>query len=112
MQYVRIAETAELAPGQMKGFQVEGFEVLLANIGGEFYAMADRCPHQAGSLCKGALQSAVVQCPRHGARFDVKTGRALSGARRWFFREHVEDAVSFPVLVDGSRIYVGLPEPR
>jgi nitrite reductase/ring-hydroxylating ferredoxin subunit len=43
MHYVRIADTAELAPGQMKRFQAEGHEVLLANVEGEFYAIADRC---------------------------------------------------------------------
>jgi nitrite reductase/ring-hydroxylating ferredoxin subunit len=81
MHYVRIADTAELAPGQMKRFQAEGHEVLLANIEGEFYAIADRCTHQGGSLCQGSLVSGVVQCLRHGARFDVKTGLALLSSR-------------------------------
>jgi nitrite reductase/ring-hydroxylating ferredoxin subunit len=55
--------------------------------------------------------SGVVQCLRHGARFDVKTGLALLGAKSWLSRQDVVDVESFPVLVNGTRIFIGLPEP-
>ena len=112
MEFVRIAGTSELAPGQMKCVQVEGQEILLANVDGEYYAIANRCTHLGGSLCEGTLASAVVECPGHGARFDVRTGRALSGARVLFFEEAVKNAARFEVLVYGAQVFVGVPEEQ
>jgi 3-phenylpropionate/trans-cinnamate dioxygenase ferredoxin subunit len=110
MEFVRIADTSELVPGQMKCVQVEGQDILLANVGGDYYAIGNRCTHLGGSLCGGSLASAVVACPRHGARFDVRTGQALSGAKVLIFEEAVQDAVHFQVLVDGAQVFVGVPE--
>jgi 3-phenylpropionate/trans-cinnamate dioxygenase ferredoxin component len=110
MEYVRVANTSELAPGQMKRAQLEGHDILLANVEGNFYAIGNRCTHRGGSLCQGSLVSVVVQCPRHGARFDVRTGRAVCGARVLFFEKEVKDAVCFQVLIDDSQVFVGLPD--
>jgi 3-phenylpropionate/trans-cinnamate dioxygenase ferredoxin subunit len=108
MEFVRIAGTSELIPGQMKRVQVEGQDILLANVDGHYYAIADRCTHLGGSLCEGSLASAVVACPKHGARFDVRTGEALSGAKVLFFEEAVRNTVRFEVLVDGAQVFVGV----
>ncbi len=110
MEFVRIADTSELVPGQMKCVQVEGQDILLANVGGDYYAIGNRCTHLGGSLCEGSLASAVVACPRHGARFDIRTGQALSGAKVLIFEEAVKNAVHFQVLVDGAQVFVGVPE--
>ena len=53
MEFVRIADTSELVPGQMKCVQVEGQDILLANVGGDYYAIGNRCTHLGGSLCEG-----------------------------------------------------------
>jgi 3-phenylpropionate/trans-cinnamate dioxygenase ferredoxin component len=110
MEFVRIAYTSELVPGQMKCVQVEGRHILLANVGGEYYAIGNRCTHRGGSLCEGSLASAVVTCPRHGARFDVTTGEAVSGVKVLVFEEPVNNAIRFEVLVDGAQLFVGVPE--
>jgi len=81
MEFVRIADTSELVPGQMKCVQVEGQDILLANVGGDYYAIGNRCTHLGGSLCEGSLASAVVACPGMGHGFDVRTGQALSAQR-------------------------------
>jgi nitrite reductase/ring-hydroxylating ferredoxin subunit len=59
--------------------EVAGREVLLVNIGGTFHAMSDRCSHEGARLSGGRLEGSVVTCPAHGSRFDVATGRNLSG---------------------------------
>jgi|SRR6266853_460050 len=112
MEFVRIADTSELAPGQMKHVHVEGHDILLANVEGDYYAIANRCTHLGGSLCDGTLDSAVVACPRHGARFDVRTGHAVSGAKVLLFGKTVKNAIRFQVLVDGSQIFAGVPDPE
>jgi nitrite reductase/ring-hydroxylating ferredoxin subunit len=105
MEFVRIADTSELVPGQMKCVQVEGQDILLANV-----AIGNRCTHRGGSLCEGSVASAVVTCPRHGARYDVTSGEAVSGVKVLFFEEPVNNAIRFEVLVDSAQVFVGVPE--
>jgi 3-phenylpropionate/trans-cinnamate dioxygenase ferredoxin component len=110
MEFVRIADTSELSPGQMKRAQVEGQDILLANIDGNYYAVANRCTHRAGSLCDGSLASGIVVCPRHGARFDVRTGEAVAGPKVLFLERSIKSLRSFQVLIDGTRVFVGVPD--
>lgn len=59
----------------MQPVKVNGREILLIRQGGEFYAMEDRCTHDGGILHDGELLAGAVKCERHGAKFDIKTGR-------------------------------------
>ena len=59
--------------------EAAGRELLLANVNGEFHAVSDRCSHEGALLSGGRLDGAVVTCPAHGSRFDVTTGKNLSG---------------------------------
>ncbi len=53
--------------------------VAVYNLGGRYYAIEDRCTHDDGPLAEGEVTDCVVKCPRHGARFDIRTGQFLSG---------------------------------
>ena len=64
----------EIGPGQAREFVVGEWRVLVCNVGGELYAVEDVCPHDRGPLGQGRLRGAVIECPRHGARFDVRDG--------------------------------------
>jgi 3-phenylpropionate/trans-cinnamate dioxygenase ferredoxin subunit len=64
-----------LKPGQMKRFIVNDKAVLLANVNGEVFAIADLCSHEDAILSNGALKDGCVECPLHGSRFDLKTGQ-------------------------------------
>jgi 3-phenylpropionate/trans-cinnamate dioxygenase ferredoxin subunit len=70
----------ELPPGTMKLLEVEPRAIGVYNCGGELYALEDRCSHDDGPLCHGAWDEddCRVVCPRHGAAFDLTSGRALS----------------------------------
>jgi nitrite reductase/ring-hydroxylating ferredoxin subunit len=77
-EFVEVAKVHEISDGKMKHIEVEGKEVLLANIDGKFYAMSDRCGHMNALLSMGNLKGNTVTCPFHGARFDVTTGKKLA----------------------------------
>jgi nitrite reductase/ring-hydroxylating ferredoxin subunit len=62
----------------MKHVEVDGKEVLIANVDGKFYAISDRCGHMNALLSMGNLTGNTVTCPFHGAKFDVTNGKKLS----------------------------------
>ncbi len=74
---VRVASRQELPPGGKKLVEVDGRAVALFNVDGVFYAIDDVCTHDGGPLAEGNLQGCEIECPRHGARFDVRTGQPL-----------------------------------
>jgi len=78
---LQVCPLAELPPGAVRIVRVEGFlSIGVYNCDGELYALEDRCSHDDGPLCEGEFDCAarIAVCPRHGARFDITTGRALS----------------------------------
>ncbi len=77
--FVEVTKTCEIAPGGMKGFTVEGTEIVICNEGGQFYALSKRCGHMRGRLDKGTLVGYILTCPWHYSQFDIHDGRALSG---------------------------------
>ena len=89
-------------------FTLNNKTVLLANVDGAFYALDNRCPHMGGSLADGNLEGATLSCPRHGAKFDVRTGKNVGGAKLAFIKAKVGDAKMFPVKVEGKDILVEL----
>jgi len=95
---VVVARADEIAPGGRKIVDVEGRSIGVFNIGGEYFALRNRCPHQGGPLCLGLLlaplRSAgpaeyergpdreIVRCPWHGWEFEIRTGRSWVDPRR------------------------------
>ena len=77
-QFVTVTHAEDLKPGQVKVFKVEDEYVAVANVDGQFAAFADVCTHDDGPLVEGELEGRIITCPRHGARFDVCTGKVLS----------------------------------
>jgi 3-phenylpropionate/trans-cinnamate dioxygenase ferredoxin subunit len=77
--FIRVAALDEIPPNGSKLVEVEDVRVALFNLDGELYAIEDVCTHDGGPLVEGEiLAGCQVQCPRHGARFDIRTGAALS----------------------------------
>jgi ferredoxin-NADP reductase/nitrite reductase/ring-hydroxylating ferredoxin subunit len=76
-EWVRVAGTGDLKPDQVKGVWAGGKRIALCNVGGEYYAVADECPHAGGALSEGDLLGKELTCPLHGAIFDVTTGAVL-----------------------------------
>ncbi|MBS3104675.1 non-heme iron oxygenase ferredoxin subunit [Candidatus Woesearchaeota archaeon] len=72
--FVKVASTSDLKPGENKVVNVNGIEVALFNVDGEFFAISNTCLHRGGPLGEGMLEGDTVACPWHGWRFNVKTG--------------------------------------
>jgi 3-phenylpropionate/trans-cinnamate dioxygenase ferredoxin component len=78
MPWHHIAAVTAIAPGDYVQVEIDGTLIAVFNVGGEFYAIDDVCTHDGGGLAGGAMDGDVVICPRHGARFCLKTGAALT----------------------------------
>ena len=77
--YAKVATKSEIPVGKMKHIEVNGKEILIANVEGKFYAISDRCGHENARLSTGTLTNSIVICPFHYSRFDVTTGKLISG---------------------------------
>jgi 3-phenylpropionate/trans-cinnamate dioxygenase ferredoxin subunit len=95
-----IAESA-LAEGEHIVVDVDGVDVALFNLSGQFYAIEDVCSHDGTEIASGELDGDEIVCPRHGARFCVKTG-AVKCAPAY------EDIASYPVKVADGRVWVAV----
>lgn len=94
-----VCRADELAPGQCRVVDVDGVYMVVVNVGGEFFAIEDVCTHDGGDLASGGVTGDVITCPRHGARFCVRTGAALSPPA-------YEPTAKFPVRVEGGVVQV------
>ena len=74
-EFLKVAQISDLAPGEKMLVEYDDEDVGLFNIDGEIYAISDVCTHDNGPLVEGELDGDCIICPRHGARFNVKTGR-------------------------------------
>lgn len=91
-----------LPPGKVTTVSAKGKRLAVCNVEGEFYCIDDVCTHDGGPLDQGELIGADIECPRHGARFDVRTGRVrrLPAAR---------PVKTYPVTVQDGTVYADVP---
>lgn len=73
-KFVKVATTSEIADQSAMCVEVEGMRIAIFNLGGEFYAIDDICAHMGGSLSEGSVRGDEVECPWHGAHFNIKSG--------------------------------------
>ena len=78
MHWTPVGPASNIPPGDFAQVEVDGILVAVFNVAGEFYAIEDVCTHDGGGLAGGAVEGDVVICPRHGAKFCLRTGAALT----------------------------------
>ena len=100
-QFAAVAKASEIPVGQVKPVVVEGKALLICHTADGFYAIDDTCTHDDGPLADGWLEGDAIECPRHGARFDVKTGKVLC-------LPAAVPITSYPVKVEGEEIKVNV----
>jgi len=76
-EFVTVAKTSDVPAGRVKYVEVAGHRIALCHVDGEFYAIDDACTHDGAPLDQGELEGYQIECPRHGARFDVRTGAVV-----------------------------------
>ena len=104
--FIKIATTDEIRPGEMKAFNVEGKDILLAGYEGSYYAIDNKCTHLGGDLSKGKLEGKIVICPRHKSRFDITTGKCVAGPKIGFLKLKTKDETAYKVKLEDSIIKV------
>lgn len=97
--WIAVAKVGELAPGQWRAVDADGAQIVVFNLGGEYFAIEDVCTHDGGQLTGGTVEGGEIVCPRHGARFCIRTGEALSAPA-------YEPTSKFPVCVENGIIKV------
>lgn len=101
--FLEVASLEDLPNGERLFLDVDGQSIVLFNIAGQIYAISDVCTHDYGPLGDGDLEQYEIICPRHGARFDVRSGKVTA-------LPAVEDIAAYPVRIVDAHIEIGLPK--
>ncbi len=102
-RWVEVAVADEIADGEVRTYEVEGERIAIARANGQLHAVQNVCSHDDGPLGDGTVDGYCIVCPRHGAKFDVRTGEALT-------MPAVSPIESFPVKEEAGMIVLALPE--
>jgi len=102
VQYHDVAAVGDIAEDEAQQIIIGSKEVCIVNLGGEFFALDDVCSHAYASLADGYIEGDQVECPLHGACFDIRTGKVKSAPA-------TVDLKTYPVKIEGDRIKVGMP---
>ena len=120
-----IAPLSEFPAGSRKLVDIKGRPIVIFNLKGEFFALANRCPHQGGSLCHGTLvglleasepgqyrysrRGEIIRCPWHGWEFDVRTGKSWCEPDRVRARQFTVSVTAGATLVEGPYVAETFP---
>jgi 3-phenylpropionate/trans-cinnamate dioxygenase ferredoxin subunit len=102
-ELVKVATVDEVPVNGSKLVEIDGIRIALFNLNGEFYAIEDVCTHDGGPLVEGEIVNGhEVRCPRHGARFDIRTGAAVS-------MPAFEATTAYDVHIQGPELWIESP---
>ncbi len=101
--FVEIAPASELPNGERLFVELGDMPIVVFNIAGQFFAIGDVCSHDDGPLGDGVIEGFNVVCPRHGAEFDIRTGKVMQ-------MPAVVDIPAYPVIVRDGTIFIGIPK--
>ena len=98
-EWVTVARAEGLAPGERRFIAVDDAQIAVFNLDGQYYAIEDVCTHDGGQLTGGTVEGDQIVCPRHGARFCIRTGSALSAPA-------YEPTRTFPLRIENGEIQI------
>ena len=105
LEFVALADDKELPPGERLFATIDDIQMIVLNIAGKLIAIGDVCSHDGNVLDDAPIEGREVVCPRHGARFDIHNGKAVS-------LPAVVDIPAYPVRVRENQIEVGVTKQR
>lgn len=103
LEFIEISPASELPNGERLFVEVADRPIVIFNIAGQFFAIGDVCTHDDGPLGDGDLEGYNIVCPRHGAEFDVRTGKVVQ-------MPAVVDIPAYPIQVREGSIFIGIPK--
>jgi 3-phenylpropionate/trans-cinnamate dioxygenase ferredoxin subunit len=98
-RFVTVARVGEIREGGRKLVRIDDQELAVFLLGGSYYALDDVCTHDGGPIAEGDLEGDIIECPRHGAKFNVKTGAVIS-------LPAISPVPTYAVRVQGDEIQV------
>ena len=117
-----VANSTDVRENEIFVARAAGIALLLTRVGGRVYALENKCAHLGWSMARGSIQGATLQCPWHGAKYDVRTGRSLDWVNgvvgmslpQWTHRlialgKSPSPVRTFETLEEAGRVFVGLP---
>jgi len=102
LEYIAIGTVEEFQEGGRLFLEIDGKPIVVIKLANQYYAIADVCSHDDGPVGEGELEGFEIICPRHGARFDVRTGKVLA-------LPAFVDIPAYPVRIVDDQIEIGLP---
>jgi len=102
IEFVPVINKDDLMDGERIFVEIDDLAIVVFNIAGSYFAIGDVCSHDDGPLGEGQTEEHEVICPRHGARFDIRTGKAVS-------LPAIIDIPAYPIQVVGDQIEIGVP---
>lgn len=102
LEFVPIGSINQLKDGERLFIEVDEKSIVIINIADKYYAIADICSHDDGPVGEGTLEGYEIICPRHGARFDIRTGKVLA-------LPAFVDIPAYAVRLVGDQIEIGIP---
>ena len=102
-RFVKVGRAGDVPDGRPEVFELEDRHIAVYRLDGAYYAIEDICTHDGGPLAEGEVEEDVVICPRHGARFSIRTGAALSFPA-------VTPVETYPVRIEEGDLLIGLPD--
>ena len=102
-EFIKVANISEVADGAKLLVEADDRLVILFRIGDDYFCIDDVCTHDGGTLSDGDLEGCEIECPRHGARFDVRTGKAMC-------MPATQNTLAHEVKVDGEDILVKIKD--
>ena len=100
MEKIFVCKTTKISIGQMKKISVDGKDIVIVNIGGNYFAINDTCTHAGASLSEGKIENSTIICDWHGAQFDCKNGKLIK------FPAKIDDLEVYNVIVEEDNILV------
>ncbi len=104
LEFVEIAPADQITASERLFVEIGGKSIVLFNLAGKLFAIGDVCSHDNGPVGDGEIEETEIICPRHGARFDISSGKATS-------LPALVDIPAYPVRVVEGMVQIGIPKP-
>jgi 3-phenylpropionate/trans-cinnamate dioxygenase ferredoxin component len=105
LDYIEIAPVDQIPAGERLFIELGGLSIVLFNLAGKLFAIGDVCSHDNGPVGDGEIEENEIICPRHGARFDIQTGKATS-------LPALVDIPAYPIRLVEGMVEIGVPKPK